>query len=262
VAPNERPFVLRQPVRLVQHLRWDDELPDVVQQRTDAIPEHRWAGDPHVRRDRAGEVGDALAVTMRVQILRFDRLAPSAHDVDELRLETTCAAGDIRDAGRTLELGERPIRPIQCDDRLAMTILPVIELGTFGGNLRPKDRVIAVAKRSLGGGESLLGASEIAALASDHRGRSRRGGSRTRIANPSRGIKRALATGLGAIYVTPPSEQFRVPELGVEHDGGFAKRARHRYRFVEGGVRRVPSACIVVQLGDRNQGCGEVEGLA
>ena len=61
---------------------------------------------PALRRERAGEIGDALAVTLRVAVLRFDRLAPLPDDVEEVALEPRHAAVHVGQLVARAELRE------------------------------------------------------------------------------------------------------------------------------------------------------------
>src|SRR5689334_2218731 len=107
-----------------------------------------------------------------------------------------------------------------------MAVLAVIELGAFGGDLRPEDGVVTVAKGSLGRRESFLRAGEISPLASNHRSDSCRSGGSTRVANAPRRVERAVTPILRSVYVAPSSEQFRLTKLSVQDARGLAERAR------------------------------------
>ena len=95
MLPHERPFFVRELARLVQHFGRHDQLADVVQQRADAEPEQRGVVEAGFRGERAGEIRHTLAMTLRVKILRFNRLAPLTNHVQEVALEARHAATDV-----------------------------------------------------------------------------------------------------------------------------------------------------------------------
>src|SRR5688500_4443807 len=125
---HERPLLVIQLRRLVQFVGRDDELTDVVQQRADAEPEQRAVVESAARRDRAREIRNALAVTLGVPVLRFDRLAPATHDVDELALEMRRLAVDVGEVASRAELGEELMRAVERLQRLAVAALPSVHL--------------------------------------------------------------------------------------------------------------------------------------
>ena len=63
-----------------------------MQHGADAEPEHRDLVEADVARQRAGVVGDALAVAARVRVLRLDVARPAADDEVEPILEPADAA--------------------------------------------------------------------------------------------------------------------------------------------------------------------------
>ncbi len=67
-----------------------------MKQRADAEPEERLLIETRLARQRAREIGDALAMALRVVVLRFDRFTPAPHDVEEVALEPRCLPVNVR----------------------------------------------------------------------------------------------------------------------------------------------------------------------
>ena len=106
------PFVRRESFSLVEDFRRDHDLTDIVQERTDAEPEERILFDAGAAREGACEIGDAFAMSLRVRVFLFDRLAPFMHDVEHIALETPDQCG---------HRGHRLIRP-QLREQLMRTV--------------------------------------------------------------------------------------------------------------------------------------------
>ena len=92
-------------------------------QKSDGLIESR------LRRQRAAEVRDALAMPLRVHVLRLDRLAPPAHDVEEVPLEARHAAPHVVELVARAQLREAGVRPVERLQRLAVAPETAIELG-------------------------------------------------------------------------------------------------------------------------------------
>ena len=167
VLLDHHPLVRREAARLVQDLRRDHQLADVVQQRADAEPEQRFLVEAGFGGESAGEIGDALAVTLRVVILRFDRLTPASHDVEEIALEAGRLAIDVGEVGPRVQLREQTVRAIQALQRVAIASLQAIELGELARDFRRKQQVLARIGELDGVAECLLGGAEVARLAED-----------------------------------------------------------------------------------------------
>ena len=98
---------------------------------------------PRARGERAGEVGDALAVTLRVPVLRFDRLAPAPHDVEELALEVRRLPVDVGEVATRAQLREEPVRAVQRLQRVAVASLTAVQLGLLARGLRQQQQVLS-----------------------------------------------------------------------------------------------------------------------
>src|SRR4030095_4879124 len=119
-----------------EHFRRDDELTHVVQQGADPEPEQRALVETRAGGERAGQVGDALAVTLRVSVLRFDRLSPSSDDIDELALEMRRLTVDVGQVAPRAQLREELMRTVERLKRLAIASLSPMHLGLLSRGLR------------------------------------------------------------------------------------------------------------------------------
>ena len=113
MRPHQRPLLTRQAARLVQDLRRDVDLADVVQQRADAEPEEAAVIPAKASRDGAAEIRDPHAVTLGVRVLRLDGLAPLPDHVEERALHTHRAAVDVTQVMLGTQVREQPVGAVQ-----------------------------------------------------------------------------------------------------------------------------------------------------
>ena len=126
---DERPLFLRQLARLVQHFRRYDQLAHVMEQRADAEPEQRGFVQASLGGERPREVGDALAMTLRMLILGLDRLAPLPHHVQEVAFEPRHSATHVGELVAGTQLDEAGVRAVECLQRFAIATQPSEQLG-------------------------------------------------------------------------------------------------------------------------------------
>jgi hypothetical protein len=138
MALDQLPFVRRELARLVQDVRRDDQLADVVNGRAHAEPEQvaRLASIAHCQRAR--EIGDPLTVPLRVSVLRFDRPGPMPRDLEELSLQSCRAAIQIHHLSRGGELREDAMAAVEMDERVAQTALAATGFAMLARYLRRK----------------------------------------------------------------------------------------------------------------------------
>src|SRR5205814_583093 len=117
------------------------------------------------RRQRAGHLGDALAVPLGVAVLRLDRRAPVTNDLEEVALETGRAMVEVRDVAARAQLREDPVPAIEVYERIAVPPLAPAQLGVLAGGFGREQQLAALGGDRLGAREVLFGHGELAELA-------------------------------------------------------------------------------------------------
>src|SRR5689334_9592251 len=97
-----------------------------MERGADTEPEQILRVHARARSERARDVGDALAVTLRVLVLRFNRFAPALDDLEEVALEATGHAVEVGDIALRTKLGEHAMRAIELLERFAVASLTAI----------------------------------------------------------------------------------------------------------------------------------------
>ena len=240
------PFLDGEAAGFVQDLRRDHQLADVMQQRADAEPEERFLIQPRFRGEGAGEIGNAFAMTLRVMVLRFDRLAPPPHDVEKVALEPCHLAVDVGQIGTRVKLRKEPVRAIQTLESVAVAALQPIQLRHFTGNLRREEEILAFVGPIHRDAEGLLGASEVSRFPEDD--------SKTLLNLPERlGVLRLLgdregpvACGAGICVVFSCEPQRGEVYLEQHAHTDIADLLAQRYGLFIGALRCLPPlhACI------------------
>ena len=106
-------------------------------------------------------------MTLRVVILRFDRLTPSPDDVEEVTLEASGLAIDVGEVGPCVELRKESVRAIQTLEGVAIASLQAIQLGELARNFRREEQVLTRVGEIDRVPERFLGGAEVARLAED-----------------------------------------------------------------------------------------------
>jgi hypothetical protein len=139
-----------------------------VEQRADSEPEQRALVETRASGERAGEIRDALAVTLGVSVLRFDRFTPPPDDIDELALEVRRLAVDVGEVAPRAQLGEELMRAVERLERFAIASLSPMHLGLLTRRLRHEQHVLP-RSRELGGTlQHRFRSRQVAALALDY----------------------------------------------------------------------------------------------
>ena len=146
MTPHECPLVHREFARLVQHGGGYEELAHIVQQRTNPEPEDRRVIiGAHPGPECAPEIGNANAVPLGVQILRFDRLTPLARDVQEVTLEEGGATVHVSELVACTQLRKEAMGLVQPLEHLPIPTLQVVQLGEFPCRFSLQDDVLSLA---------------------------------------------------------------------------------------------------------------------
>src|SRR5260221_12831069 len=99
-------------------------------------------------------------MTLRVVILRFDRLAPLPDDVEEIALELRHARVDVRELASRAKLREDAMRRVETVQGVAIAPLPAVQIGFRLGGLRKQEQIVAPLRDVLRLAEMLLGRGE------------------------------------------------------------------------------------------------------
>ena len=241
------PLVGRQAFGFVQNLRRDHDLANVVQQCADAEPEDRILLDPGAARECARQVRDAFAMSLRVRVLLFDRLAPFVHDIEHVAFEASdqCGHGGHRLVGA--QLREQLVRAVQRLQQLARAALSAIQLRAFAGDLRTQQQIFALLGDRLGAFEMSLG--RVGVIGSD-RNRAEdllylAVGVRVTVRRRPRQRAFAQCTSLVVVAALQP----RIGDVDLDHRGSVrvADRLRERERVIQLCFGRIEVALIEIQ---------------
>ena len=160
---DQLPLVRRELARLVQDVGRDDQLADVVDRRAHAEPEQLARLHAVANGQRAGKVGDALAVTLRVAVLRLDRAGPLPRDFEKLSLEARRTAVQIQHLACGRELRQDAMAAVEMDERVAQASLFADSLGVLARRFRREQQVASLDRDLLRALEMLFGRAELAA---------------------------------------------------------------------------------------------------
>src|SRR3954469_13748342 len=106
-------------------------------------------------------------MTLRVLVLRFDRLAPALDHLEEVALEASGHAVQVRDVALCAQLGEHAVSAVELLECLAVAALSAIELAALAGDFSEKKRLLALVSEYVGALEVLLGTHILAQLTAD-----------------------------------------------------------------------------------------------
>ena len=188
---------------LVEHFGGNHELADVVQECSNAKPEERHGvAIADARPDGARQVGDAHAMALRVDVLRFDRLAPFPCDVEEVGFEEGGAAIDVGQLAAGAELQEEAMGLVQALQRVLVASVPAIQVSKFLRRFCLEDEITAFAADRFREEEVSLGFLDVAVGARNHAGDLLRIAVRCGVAGTGHQIGRVLPCLTGRVLLS------------------------------------------------------------
>src|ERR1044071_5993013 len=105
----------------------------------DAKPEELSRLHSSPQRERARQVGDPLAMALRVAVLRLDRSAPVANDLEEEPLETRHTIVDVRKRAAGAHLRQHPVAAVEMCQCVTVSALAPRKLGSLARCLGPAE---------------------------------------------------------------------------------------------------------------------------
>ena len=258
MLPHERPLIVGELVGLVQHVRGDDELSDVVEQRADPEPEEHRLVQPHLGGERAREIRHPLAVAVGVYVLGLDRIAPLANDVQEVAFEPRHPATDVGQLMARAKRREAAVRAIERLERLAVAAKPLVQLGELAVGVALEGEVAHASTHRPRALQECFRRRQVSRLPRDDTVQLLRLAVGTRVAQICRQLHPAIAAAPSFDEIAALDLQRREVHLELDPHREPAQRIRDRERFGERFFGRVETAKLEVGNPQGVQGAADV----